>query len=106
MPAALVIQYAMRIPHMLSCVTCPALPIFFYVIPYAALFSIKKIVEIKVLISLQLLSETFLIPRKIQRDTIKRNTTSCKAPFILVRFLRKVKCLDTSLIITPTDALT
>jgi hypothetical protein len=37
--------------------------------------------------SLQLLSETFLIPRRIQRDIIINvHTTSCKVPIFLVGF--------------------
>jgi hypothetical protein len=36
--------------------------------------------------SLQLLSKTFAILRRIQRDIINVKTSSCKVPFILVGF--------------------
>jgi hypothetical protein len=45
-----------------------------------------------VLISLQFLSQTFLIVRRIQRDIIINvQKSSCKVPVILVRFLIKLK---------------
>jgi hypothetical protein len=50
----------------------------------------KRVVEHKmcILFSLQLLSETFLILRRIERDIINVHTSSCEAglPIILVSF--------------------
>jgi hypothetical protein len=46
--------------------------------------------KMRVLISLQLLAETFLILRRIQQDIIKNAyMSSCKLSIILVRFLIK-----------------
>jgi len=45
--------------------------------------------------SLQFLSETFLILRRIHRDIIINiNNSSCKVPVTLVRFLMKLKFVD------------
>jgi hypothetical protein len=43
--------------------------------------------------SLQLLSETLFILRRIERDILKKNVywPQCKVPVILVRFLRKLE---------------
>jgi hypothetical protein len=64
--------------------------VFFRIISYAARFSKKKKLLHKkyvFLFSLQLLSETFLIPRIIQRDiTVNVHTSLFKIFFMLVRF--------------------
>ena len=62
--------------------------IFIDIITYTVRFSEKMLLNIKYVLwfSLQLLSETFLIPR-IQRDiVINVKTSSCKVPVILVGF--------------------
>ena len=52
------------------------------------LFGRKKLLNIKRVFwfSLQLLSETFLIQRRFQRDAINVHKSSCKVPVIVVRF--------------------
>ena len=67
----------------------PALPIFRHYLINGTIFEEKKVVEHKkfILISAQLLFETFLIVRRIQRDiVINMKTSSCKVPVILVGF--------------------
>jgi hypothetical protein len=57
----------------------------------------KKLLSIKFVLrfSLQLLSETFLILRRIERDMIINICwSSCKVPVILVRDERNVNFLD------------
>ena len=82
----------------LSYVACLALP-------YFSTFSHKrhdflrkkKLLNTKCVFwfSLQLLSETFLVLRRTERDVIKKvNTSSSKVPFILVRFLSNFNFLD------------
>ena len=43
---------------------------------------------------MQLLSETFLILRKIQPDTINAHTSAHKVPVILVIFIRSINFLE------------
>jgi hypothetical protein len=56
----------------------------------------KKLLDTKWVFwfSLQILSETLPILRRIQRQTIHAQTSSCKAPFILVRFSSNLNFLD------------
>jgi hypothetical protein len=86
---ALVIQHA----EYMSSVACLGVPCFFHILSYMARFLEKKggtENKMCVLISLQLLSEIFLILRRIQQDIIINvHRSSCKLPIILVRFLIK-----------------
>ena len=74
----------------LPSVACPALQNFSTFSHKRNDFRKKKVSEYKIciLISLQLLSEIFLILRRNERGTIKKNVnwSSCKLPFIVVRF--------------------
>ena len=59
--------------------------VFFHIILYTARFK-KKVIEHKMCV-VQLLSEKFLILRKIERDMIRNvYRTSCEVLVILVRF--------------------
>jgi hypothetical protein len=71
---SLVTQHAKRMRHIVTCgLSCKM-----------ALFPKKKLLNIKcVLIPIQLLSGTFLILRKIQRDITNVRTSSCELPVIL-----------------------
>jgi hypothetical protein len=80
--AALVIQHAQRTRRIiLSCVVCLA-------VPYFSTFSLSQTARFSenvFWLSLQLLSETFLILRRIQGD-ITLKTSLCIASFIFVRY--------------------
>jgi hypothetical protein len=88
----------MRMRHIiLSPVACPAPPYFFsrYLIN-GTIFG-KKLLNIKCVfwLYLQILSQTFLILRTIQRDTvINVYKSSCKVPVILFRCLWNSNFLD------------
>ena len=83
-------QHAKSMRHItLLSVACPPLQYFSTLIHNRhhirkTLLNVKRIFFF--LFSLQLLSETFLIPRRIWRDVINVHTYSCKIPVILVRF--------------------
>ena len=89
-PVALVIRHAkrMRRIHFYPWPLC--LYLFFHIISLTTRFSgKKKLLNIKCVFcfSAQILSETFLITRKFQRDiVINVKTSSRKVPVILVRF--------------------
>ena len=72
-----------------SSVVCPNLQLF----PYRIFREKRMLLNIKMCFSfsLQILSETFLILRRIRRDIITNvHGFSCKVPDILVRFLMKL----------------
>jgi hypothetical protein len=83
------IQYAKRMRRIiLSSVACLAVPNV-STLSHKRYDFRKNVTEHKlcVLISLQLLSETFLIIRRIQQDIIINvHRSSCKVPVIFVRF--------------------
>ena len=73
----------------LSSLACPALNIIAYYLINGANFEKKSLLSIKYvcLFSLQLLSETFRMLRRIQRDmVINVHWSSCKVLVILVGF--------------------
>jgi hypothetical protein len=73
---------------------CHVWPVWlcYYIFPHyttkGTIFENKKLLNIKCVIwfSLQILSEIFLILRKIQRDAINVHSSSCTVPAVLVRF--------------------
>ena len=82
------IQHAMRLHHIAVCGLAPLYNIFPHYLINSTFFE-KTLVNTKCLfrLSLQLLSETFLILRIIQRDNIKNiSRSSRELPFILDRF--------------------
>ena len=88
--AALFIQHAKRMRHIiLSTVVCPALPNFFTLFPKRHNFRKKKIEHrICVLISRHILSETFLIVTRNERNIITNlHRISCKVPLFLSDFI-------------------
>jgi hypothetical protein len=86
---ALVTQHAKRMRRIiLSSVDCPALP-YFSTLSHKQHDFAKKLLNIKCASSfpLQLLSETFLIIKRLERDMIINVHSSwCKVPVSLVRF--------------------
>ena len=71
-----------------ACVPCLALP-YFSTLSQTARFSVKKLLDIKCIFwfSLQILSETFFILRRTQRDIVTNiHTSPCKVPVIVVWF--------------------
>jgi hypothetical protein len=83
---ALVIQHAKRMPRIILSVVCSAVPYFSTLSHKRHSCRGKKLWDIKyVLISLKLLSETFIILRRNERD-INVHVSSYKIPLNLVRF--------------------
>jgi hypothetical protein len=87
---ALVIQHAKRVRRtILSSVACPAVP-YFSTSHKRHDFRKENVIEHKMCVlifSTAFLPGTFLIEKIIQRDTIIYvRRSSCKIPFILVRF--------------------
>jgi hypothetical protein len=83
------IQLAKRmLPNAMLFEACPAILFFFHIISQTSRFSGERYRKCKCfLLSLQLLSETFFILRRIQREMIINvHRSSCKAPVIFVRF--------------------
>jgi hypothetical protein len=79
---ALAIQHARRMHHTVICGLFSSAK-FFHVISQTALFSKKKLSNTKRLFRfpLQLLSETFLVIRRTERDMMKRvYSSSCTVP--------------------------
>ena len=78
---ALFIQHAMRMRHIVIC-DLSGSTILFHIIWQTARFSKKKVFETKCVFwfSLQFLSETFLILRRIERDMIKTVYWSAATP--------------------------
>ena len=88
---ALVTQHAALMCHIFLSVACVRLyNIFTHYLIKGTIFKNKKLlVNTKCVFwfPLQLLPETFLIPRRNERDMIKNvHRSSCKVPVILVRF--------------------
>jgi hypothetical protein len=81
---ALVTEHALRMRRIVIC-GLSGYTVFVHIVSQTARFSIKKKVCFD--FSLYLLSETFLILRRTERDiTINVHRSSCKVPLILVRF--------------------
>ena len=96
---ALVIQHAMRVRRViLSSVASPATQYFSTLSHRRHDFRKKKLLNIKCVFwfSLQLLSETFLILRRTERDMIKSHRSSCEVPIIRVRRLWNLSFFDRS----------
>jgi hypothetical protein len=82
------IQHAMRVRHIVVCVPDPLLDTFPHYLINGTIFD-KKLLNINCVFSfsLQLLSETLFILRRIERDMLKNvYRSSCKVPVIVVRF--------------------
>jgi hypothetical protein len=90
----LVTQHAMRMRRIvLTSVACPAVP-YFSTLSHKRHDFRGKGLNIKCVFwfSLQLLSQTFLIPRRHQRDiTINVHRSSCTVPVILCQTLMEIK---------------
>jgi hypothetical protein len=87
--AAFVIQHAMHMRHSVICGLSDYTNNIFHIISYTARFLRKKVINIKCvfLFSVQLLSEIFLILRRIKRDMIENvNWSSREDSVILVPF--------------------
>jgi len=85
---ALGVQPATRVRHIAICGLLH-FTLFFHNFSQTARFSKKKLLTTKCVFwfSLQLLSETFLILRRTERDMIQNvYRASCKVPVIVVRF--------------------
>ena len=90
-----VIQHAKHMRHIMSSVSCPALP-YFSTLFYKQHNFQGKLLKIKCVFwySLSLLSETFLIWRLQQDIVIKVHTSSCKVHIIFVRFKWNLNFID------------
>ena len=87
--AAVVIQHAVRMRLVLLSVTCDCTMFFPHFLAKDTTFERKKSLNVKCVFwfSLKLMSETFLILRRTERDMIKNEyCSSCKAPVIIVRY--------------------
>jgi hypothetical protein len=85
---ALSIQHAMRMRHIVICGLSGCTILFPHYLINGAIFG-KMLLNTKCVFwfSVQLLSETFLILRRNERDMIKSvYRSSCKVPVIVVRF--------------------
>jgi hypothetical protein len=86
---ALVIWHASRVFSAPCCIVICRLSDLtkcFHITSQTARSSGKKDTELKIWFSLQFLSETFLILRRIRRDNINVRKSSCKVPVVLVTF--------------------
>ena len=86
---ALLIQHAKSMRHILASFVAPRFPLNFSTLSHKRCDFREKLLNIKCvfLFSLQLLSKTFLILRRIQRNIVKNvETSSCKLPVIFVGF--------------------
>ena len=78
-------------------VTCPAVPVFSTLSHKRHSFRGKKLLNLngRVLMFSTILSETYLVPRNIQRGTIiSVLSSSCKVHVIIVRFQCNLNILD------------
>ena len=86
---ALLIQHATRMLHIVISFVAPLARPYFSTLSHKQHNFWRKVFEQKCVFwsSLQLLSETFLIPRRTQRGiVINMKTSSCKVPVVLVGF--------------------
>jgi hypothetical protein len=83
---ALLIQHVTR--HHIAICGLSGSTIFFHIFSQTVRFSKKKLLNTRceLCFSLQLLSDTCLILKKIRRDVINVSTSSCKVHVILVGF--------------------
>jgi len=84
---ALGLQHPMRMRHMVVC-GLPLLQYFFTLSHKGKIFEEKKILSTQCVYrdSLQILSKTFCIVRRTERDLMENvYWASCEVPFILVR---------------------
>jgi hypothetical protein len=81
-------QHATRMRHIVTSLVAHQSPLSFSTLSHKRYDFRKKVIEHKmcVLIICTILSKTFLILRRIQRDVIKVKTSSCKISIILVGF--------------------
>ena len=85
---ALGIQHAMRMQHIVICGP-PRSTIFYHILSYTARFAKENLLKRKCVlrVSLQLLSEIYLIQRRTERGMVeKMYWLSCKIHFNLVGF--------------------
>jgi hypothetical protein len=93
---ALSIQHALRMRHIVICDMPPIYNNFLRYLINGTIFE-KKLLDTKCVFwfSLQLLSETFFILGRNERDMVKSvYRSSCKVPVIFVRFWRNLNFLD------------
>ena len=83
---ALGVQHSMRMHHIVNC-DLPGSAVFFHIISQTARFSEKLKIKCVFWFSLQILSEKFLILRRIERNMVRNVYWSLyRVPDILVRF--------------------